>query len=300
MIASFRDLNPEGFAALRPDLTVFLFPVGGIEQHGPHLPLGTKIFQAEALASGIARELEKRLPAWNFIVMPVIPLTIDGITRNLCTPVRPHVVRDAIVDQCEHLKRLGHKNFIAVNSHLSPKQVTALEEAAKIVTGRAWFAGSGAKLISITSALVDSSDVFLSPMIALPAEHGGASDTSSMLHLAPHLVKPGYESLGGVPKPKPTVARFLDYVFHRIDGRWGDPSIASALSGRIDLDATAGLLAEKAVPWLQKGAGASQFRSPYRHFPFNWSFAKAYVLLFFLFLMGLVWLFWSVQDVFSV
>ncbi len=299
MIASFRDLNPDGFTALRPDLTVFLFPVGGIEQHGPHLPLGTKLFHAEALASGIARELEKRLPAWNFILMPLIPLTIDGITRNLCTPVRPHVVRDAVVDQCEHLKRLGHKNFIAVNSHLSPKQVTALEEAAKIVTSRAWFAGSGARLISITSALVDSKEVFLSPMIALPSEHGGIADTSAMLHLAPALVRPGFETLARVPAPKPSVSRFFDYVFHKIDGRWGDPALATAHSGQVGLDATAGILAEKAVPWLTKGAGASQFRSAYRHFPFNWSFAKAYVLLFLLFLMCLVWFFWSVQDVFS-
>ena len=299
MIKTFALLHPEDLKALEPHLTVFLFPVGGLEQHGPHLPLGTKVIQAEGLAKALAEELQKRLPGWTFVLMPVIPFTVDGVTRHLALPVRPHVVRDAVVDQCEQLKRLGFKNFIAVNSHLAPRQVTALEEAAKIVTGRSWYVGSKAQLISITSALVDSRQVFESPMIALPDEHGGAGDTSSMLYLAKESVKPEYASLEAGARPKPSVQRFFAYFSNEIDGYWGRPASASSENGQVELNSVVQLLSVKVIPWLEKGQGAGQFRSAYRHFPFNWSFAKAYFLAFLLFLMGFAWLFWSLQDVFQ-
>jgi creatinine amidohydrolase/Fe(II)-dependent formamide hydrolase-like protein len=99
MIASFSLLHPRDLETLQRELTVFLFPVGGLEQHGPHLPFGTKLLQAEIMARKLAEGLEKRLSAWNFVLMPLIPLTVDGITNRLALPVRPHVVRDAVVDQ---------------------------------------------------------------------------------------------------------------------------------------------------------------------------------------------------------
>jgi creatinine amidohydrolase len=299
MIKTFALLHPDELKAFEPHLTVFLFPVGGLEQHGPHLPLGTKLIQAEGLSKALAEELEKRLPGWTFVLMPLIPLMVDGVTRHLALPVRPHVVRDAVVDQCEQLKRLGFKNFIAVNSHLAPRQITALEEAAKIVTGRSWYVGSKAQLISITSALVDSRHVFESPMIALPDEHGGAGDTSSMLYLARGSVKADYSSLESAIRPKPSVQRFLAYISNELDGYWGRPASASAENGQVELNSLVQLLSVKVIPWLEKGQGAGQFRSSYRHYPFNWSFAKAYFLAFLLFLMGFAWLFWSMQDVFQ-
>jgi len=184
MIGRFSEMTPDGLQALQPGVTVFLFPIGGLEQHGPHLPLGVKVLQAEVYARTLAEELQKRLPLWNYVLMPVIPLTVDGITNHQVFPVRAHVVRDAVVDQCEHLKRLGFTRFLAVNSHLSPKQITALEDAARIVSGRSWWIGKKSQLVSVTGALVDAKTVFESPLIALPPEHGGEKDASFMLAYA--------------------------------------------------------------------------------------------------------------------
>ena len=105
MISSFALLQPKEISALLPDLTLFLFPIGGLEQHGPHLPVGLKLVQAEARARELAQILEARLPGWNFILMPLLPLSVDSHTNALALNVRPHVVRDAIVDQCSELAR---------------------------------------------------------------------------------------------------------------------------------------------------------------------------------------------------
>lgn len=298
MIGRFSEMTPDGLQALQPGVTVFLFPIGGLEQHGPHLPLGVKVLQAEVYARTLAEELQKRLPLWNYVLMPVIPLTVDGITNHQVFPVRAHVVRDAVVDQCEHLKRLGFTRFLAVNSHLSPKQITALEDAARIVSGRSWWIGKKSQLVSVTGALVDAKTVFESPMIALPPEHGGEKDASFMLAYAPDQVSKHLLALPSVPRPKASVGRFFRYLSHEIDGYWGAPASANADHARVDLIQEVSLLVEKLIPWLERGKGGRQFLTAYRYFPFNGSFFKAYILgLIFLFLM-LAWFLWSLKDVF--
>jgi creatinine amidohydrolase len=298
MIAVFSEMTPEGLQALLPDLTVFLFPVGGLEQHGPHLPFGVKLLQAETTARTLAEELQKRLPAWNYVLMPVIPLTVDGITNRLALPVRPHVVRDALVDQCEQLKRLGFTRFLAVNAHLSPKQITTLEDAARIVSGRSWWIGKKSQLISVTGALVDAKTVFESPLIALPQEHGGERDASFMLAHAPEQVSKNILSLPAQPRPRASMGRFFKYLSHEIDGYWGAPGSAKADHAQIDLIQEVSLLVEKLIPWLERGKGARQFLTAYRYFPFNGSFFKAYVLALIFSFMMLAWILWSVKDVF--
>lgn len=59
------------------------------------------------------------------------------------------------------------------------------------------------------------------------------------------------------------------------------------------------LLIERLIPWLEKGQGGSQFLSMYRHFPFNGSFFKAYILSIILFILMMVWAVWSMRDVFE-
>ena len=299
MIASLSLLHPEELKRLQPELTAFLFPVGGIEQHGPHLPVGVKLLQAEILARKLAETLEKRLPAWNFVLMPLIPLTVDGVTNRWALPVRPHVVRDAVVDQSEHLKRLGFKNFIVVNSHLTPKQITALEDASKIVSGRLWGLGSKAQMVSVSGSLVDAKTVFASPMIALPEEHGGAHDTSFMLAFSKGGVASEFKNLAPVPKPKASMSRFFSYLRDEIDGYWGRPADASGQGAETDLATEVNLLVERLIPWLEKGQGGRQFLSAYRYFPFNGSFFKAYILAVIFFVMMMIYAVWSMRDVFE-
>jgi creatinine amidohydrolase len=298
MIASFSLLTPEELEALPPELTVFLFPVGGVEQHGPHLPFGVKLLQAEELTKGIAEELQKRLPAWHFLVMPLLPLSIDTVTNRVALGVRPHVVRDAIVDQCEQLKRLGYRNFAVVSAHLTPKQLTALEDASRIVTS-AWFSQKKAQLISVTGALVEQRQFWESPMIALPEEHGGEKDTGFMLHFAPSSVRKDYATLENKPRPNASVARFMEWLRNELNGYWGRPALANSIQAGVDHQRDCGLLAEKMIPWLERGEGQKQFLSPYRRYPVNGSFFKVYLLSGFFFLVMLLWILWGVRDVFE-
>jgi creatinine amidohydrolase/Fe(II)-dependent formamide hydrolase-like protein len=299
MIASFALLKSSDFTALLPDLTLFLFPVGGLEQHGAHLPVGTKLFQAEARTRDLAQILETRLPSFSFILMPLLPLTVDSHTNAFSLNVRGHVVRDAIVDQCSELVRLGFKNFAAVSAHVTPKQLTALEDAARIVNRKKIFGGVGGNLISTEGALIGPKQVFDSPMISLPDEHGGETDTAFLLHENPAQVDANYQTLATVAKPRASVSRFFAYLRHEIDGYWGSPSLANPVRWRENQTRDLNEVAEKMIPWLEKGKGQGLFRSGYGYFPWNGSFFKAYLLATIFFVMMLVWALWSMRDAFD-
>jgi creatinine amidohydrolase/Fe(II)-dependent formamide hydrolase-like protein len=300
MIASFSLLNPAEFSALLPDVTVFLFPVGGLEQHGPHLPLGTKLLQAEEWSMALANNLQQKMPSWNFILMPVLPLAIDTVTSRLSLNVRAHVLRDALVDQCESLKRLGFTHFAAVSSHLTPRQLTAIEDAGKIVGRKKFlFFGEAGTLISVSSARIQSGEVWKSPMIAIPKEHGGARDTATVLGANPKLVS-GYEALSDQTKPEASASRFVEYYRHEIDGYWGKPKDANIEQNREQVKQEIEELAIKMQPVFEQRQGKSFFHSGYRYFPFNGSFFKAYFLAMIFFVLMLVWVMWSLKGIFDV
>ena len=293
MIASFSLLTEEEFLALSRELTVFLFPVGGLEAHGGHLPMGTKLLQAEDLTRALAESLHEKMTGWTFVMMPLLPLTVDTFTSKVSFGVRAHVVRDAIVDQCSSFKRLGFLNFAVVSSHLTPRQLSALEDASKIVSK------GKANLLSITSAMVQSKDVWKSPMIGLPSEHGGARDTSWVLKVNPKLVSPQYSELPEVAEPKASPSRFMSYYGHKIDGYWGKPAQANPITFQQNLNQEISELSIKLQVVLEKNQGKSFFKSGYRYYLLNGSFFQAYLLAMLFFVMMLVWIMWSLRDVFN-
>lgn len=301
MISSLSLLTRAELDQLPKELTCFLIPVGGVEGHGDHLPLGTKVLHAEDWTHALAKKLEAALPQWNFVILPLIPLTVDSITSEFALNVRPHVVRDALVDQCDQLKRRGFQNFAAVSSHLGPRQLIAIEDACRIVSRGSFFGlGQRARLISVSSALVDSNESFASPMIAIPREHGGALDTGLVLKVNPAWVKPVYKTLPHVERPKATTQRFLDYFRGRVSGYWGNPAAADPAQYDQDLDRRNTTLVESIRVVLETGQGAGAFRSSYRWFPLNGSFFKAYFLATMFFMLMLLWVIWSLKGNFEI
>lgn len=300
MITSFVLHSADEIRALPTELTVFIFPVGGIEQHGPHLTVGVKLYEAESMARALAEKLQEKMPLWNFLLMPLLPFSVDTVTTSLALSVRPHVVRDALVDQCDGLKKLGFSNFLAVSSQVTPRQLTAIEDAGQIVSRKKWMLfGQKAEFLSISSALIDPKEVWNSPMIGIPKEHGGAFETGWMLKLQPNGVAKSYADLAENPRPKAGIARFFEYYQGELGGYWGNPKAADPERFQSEFDQWIEGLAIKVQPVLEKGQGQSYFRSSYRYFPLNGSFFKAYLLAALFFMLMLVWVLWSMRDIFD-
>ena len=186
--------------------TVVLLTVSPLEEHGPHLPVGVDAFAARHFAETIAERLVTARPGWSAILLPTLHLGSFTFETVGTISVRQRVVRDVMVDYGEALARSGFRFILVANGHGGPGHLTALDEAAAIVSRRhdvvmASFTGHLAWEF-LRGRYVDAIEAELGrPLTAAErgafAEdaHGGWWETSLMLLLRPDLVDESFRTL---------------------------------------------------------------------------------------------------------
>ena len=72
-VFKLEELTYPDITALDRQKTMFLLPVGAVEEHGPHLPLGADTFGLMHEANGAAAlSRHGPLPDWNVVLMPPV------------------------------------------------------------------------------------------------------------------------------------------------------------------------------------------------------------------------------------
>lgn len=283
---------------LSPSKTVFIFPVGPLEDHGPHLPVGLDLYTAEKMARGIGEKLENDMPGWTAVIMPSAPLGLESNTKTFSITVRPHVLRDWLVDACRSLKRSGFRHFACVSGHLGPRQLTAIEEAGKRFGGimKILNPAPNIRLLSVSSALVSAKDVLRSPFWPDPKEHGGEKDTSLGHYIVPDHMEKKRIPLDEKHREGTFVQRAISRFFGRLPAYWGNPSKGKSEAGRAKIDEWIKEVFPKLRAVWEGSPPRSNFRSWYSILPPNWSFFKAWVLFLFVFVLMLAWMWLFYQD----
>jgi creatinine amidohydrolase len=195
---------------------VFL-PVGALEQHGPHLPLGTDALLAAAVAEAVAGEtagLAAPALAYGYKSQPKCGggQHFPG-TTSLDAQTLSHTVRDAVREFARH----GVEKLVIVNGHYENQ----------------WFLIEGIDLAmrelgrtSLTIMRMEYWD-FLTPATlakifpegfpGFALEHAAVIETSMMLHYHPELVR-----LDRIPSDPP--ADFPPYDIYPTRTAWVPPS----------------------------------------------------------------------------
>jgi Creatinine amidohydrolase len=76
--------------ALNRQRTLFILPVGMLEEHGPHLPVGADTMGVMHEAAGASRRVSEALPEWAIVMMPALNYGSTGanvIGRHLVKQV---------------------------------------------------------------------------------------------------------------------------------------------------------------------------------------------------------------------
>lgn len=286
--------------ALKPEETVFFFPVGGLEDHGPHLPLGLDLDEADRLCWLAGERLEKEMPGWNAVILPRAPLAVDSVTAVLRVTVRPYVLRDWLVDASISLARVGFRYFVCFTGGLGPRQITAIEEASRLLR---WRSGGNfyqrllrpsahaVRLICASSALVSWKEVRRSPLWPDPVEHGGARDTSVALSLGSQEVDPLFKGLPEMPRGATFFERFSARLRGRTAGYWGNPAQATAEQGQATLDGAVSKVFPALRAVLDGANPTSLFYSRYTLFAPNRTFFKGWVISIGIFVLMMAWVF---------
>lgn len=174
------DLTTRDAAALPPD-TVAILPVAAVEQHGPHLPVGTDAFISRGMLARFVELLPDDVPA---VILP--EQTVGASAEHLdfagSLALSPARLIDTWTDIIACAARAGVRRFLIFNSHggqsgfLAHAALDLRVRLGLFVAYAAWFDAGYPE------------GMFTPEEIAC-GMHGGAIETSLMLHLRPDLVR---------------------------------------------------------------------------------------------------------------
>lgn len=190
--------------------TLFILPVGMIEEHGPHLPVGADTFGVTYEANGASRRVSRALPDWNVVMMPPINYGQGGanvLGDMLLHPgtygIRQSTLRSIVADIGGQIAQNGFKWIFVMNGHGAPTHNIALNEACDFVTET--FRVTMLHLTGLfrADAPIQSRGEKMNAKFFSPAElssfgmdvHAGVSETSGMLAVRPELVRSNYKTL---------------------------------------------------------------------------------------------------------
>jgi creatinine amidohydrolase len=217
---------PEMETMIRSGRRTALIGLGSIEQHGPHLPLGTDRWIAEALLEGLADRLE------DAIALPAIAM--GCASEHLDFPgtlhVEPGTLEAILRDLLRAIAHHGFDRAFLFTAHGGNLDALAemgvrLEEAAKPVSLRI---ETDLRIGAMQSAMVEAES--LSPLAAGP--HAGEYETSLVARLRPGSIRTGGLVPGRIVEPGEAQGLFYPSLRpHSESGVLGDPSSASATRG---------------------------------------------------------------------
>ncbi|MBR5235852.1 MAG: creatininase family protein [Clostridia bacterium] len=199
------------------DIDAVIIPVGSIEQHGSHLPVGTDYLLIKALSEAVA----SRLNAW---LLPPLPFSTCYEHKGRCGNIwmRPITFYQMIQDIVLCLYEQGFKKIAFMLGHggvfiLGPavRELNALHDDLKVII-------VSAEYEETMKLLETEKDI-----------HAGEMETSLMLYLYEEHVKKdlllqndflpacpqSYLNYTTIPKISPT-------------GVWGKPSLATKEKGK--------------------------------------------------------------------
>lgn len=149
-----------------------IIPVGALEQHGPHLPLGTNALIGAAIAAALSERYEiLQAPTMQYGVNLRTGRAYAG-TATLSQKTLHRALNELLAAWEDH----GVREFILITAHRHEPHLDAL---ATLITSRA-----RVRVVSVWD--VDIADLLERQPGPL---HGGEAETSVMLHLHPRLVR---------------------------------------------------------------------------------------------------------------
>ena len=197
-----------------------LIPVGCVEEHGPHLPTGTDLFQAYHVCVEAAKRADG-------IVLPPLYHGQCSSTRNFpgSISLSASTLRSMFLEILDGTVRSGARRIMIVTGHAGSVHMASIKDACRETveadpTLKLWFLTD----YDIAERIIRGDERFNQK-----DGHAGDIETSRMLAIDPSMVKDVPK--GGPPKFDPFLV-VADPESGFPDGLMADPTGASALKGR--------------------------------------------------------------------
>ena len=220
----WEELTSRDIESIDKDNTVVILPVGSIEVHGPHLPLGTDTI----MVYHVVLEAARREGA---IVLP--PLYYAYVPENRHFPgtisLKTQTFLNLLEDILDEVSRHGFKKLLIVNGHGGNRRPLRLFIRMMLERGKR------VQVYILADPLALVRDVIDRIRETKVYEHACEIETSIVMFLKPSLVKMervrGEAELGR-RKVDEHVETMVDWQGYAVMGYVGDPTKASEEKGK--------------------------------------------------------------------
>jgi creatinine amidohydrolase len=250
----FEEYTREELQALAPEALVVL-PVGAIEQHGPHLPVGVDTYAVTHIAHAAAALLNDQIPV---LVAPTLPYGSShhhlpfGGTLSISTETYLRTVGDLV----ESLIIGGFRRIFILNGHGGNNELIQLVARDMALRHPAHIAAASYWSIAWEALIASNAQ----QQGGLPG-HAGIFETSLMLALHPTLIhepRPQRADPGNTDTRGYTPFRTeLHGAWQRINGYTDSPALANAELGEQHLSVIVAEVAKAFVTFHQQTGEAS-------------------------------------------
>ena len=199
-IIQLEELTWKQIEALDKTTTLFFIPLSPLEEHGPHLPVGTDLMTARDAAKEAMKLVKMKNPGLNVVLFPPIPLGYAKMTAGFPGTVSVHgkTIRTIITDVCGSLAQFGFKYFVICTFHMDLGHLKGIYGGMR-KTRRLF---PEVRIVEPWGPYFFNKEVEKrEPQVGFDTKkevHGCFRETSLMNYQYPYLVDPSYKNLQSI------------------------------------------------------------------------------------------------------
>jgi len=196
-ITRFEELNWMEIDSLDRDKTIFFQPISPMEEHGPHLPVGTDFMICRDATIEAMRILKKKKKNLNYILLPTIPVGYSKIARDFpgTISVSSSAIKDIVYGIGSSLARHSFKFLIICTYHMDLMHLKGIYAGIRKTRRKYPFMKIYEPLAPyFYNKIVEKRE----PNVKFDTSkevHAGFRETSAMRYLYPYLVDECYKKL---------------------------------------------------------------------------------------------------------
>ena len=249
-IIKFEELNWKQIEALDKNKTIFFLPISPLEEHGPHLPVGTDLLTIRDATQEAIKILNKKNPSLTYILLPLMPIGYCKFNTDFpgSISVSGKIVREIIHSIGLALASHGFKYLVICTYHMAVGHLKGIYSAMNKLESK-----FSMKVCEPWSPYFHNKEMEKrEPKLGFDTKkevHAGFRETSLMKYQYPYLVDESYKKLQNIYRDMNS-PRVIGKSFKQLglkDGYIGSPAKADADYGRWFFNETVNVLVKAAL-----------------------------------------------------
>jgi creatinine amidohydrolase len=234
-ITEFEKLNWKQITNLDISKTIFFLPISPLEEHGPHLPIGTDLLTSKDSSIEAIKRIQLKNKEIKCYLLPSIPLGYCEFNTDFpgSISVSSKVVKQIVYSYGSSLAEHGFKYLVICTYHMALGHLRGIYSAMDKLRRK-----YDMKVCEPWAPFFHSDKIKKSePQIGFDTSkevHAGFRETSLMKYQYPYLVDSSHTKLNGIYKDLKS-AKYVGKKFKEVgikEGYIGNPSKADVDYGR--------------------------------------------------------------------